>query len=90
MTQGNPWDGASKEDFPHEYSSNFMQRNRGEIHCVFHDNLLPNIIKDLDALCVSEPASSPHPRGRLDHEQLIEQFKEMRVEETEDPLLYTG
>ena len=29
---------------------------------------------------LSEPASPPHPRGRLDHEQLIEQFKEMRVE----------
>ena len=63
-----------------EYSSDFMQRNRGEIHCVFHDNLLPNLIKDLDALRLSEPASPPHPRGRLDHEQLIEQFKEMRVE----------
>ena len=63
-----------------EYSSNFMQRNRGEIHCVFCDNLLPNLIKDLDALRLSEPASSPHPRGRLDCEQLIEQFKEMRVE----------
>ena len=57
-----------------------MQRNRGKIHCVFHDNLLPNLIKDLDALCLREPASPPCPRGRLDHEQLIEQFKEMRVE----------
>ena len=38
------------------------------------------LIKDLDTLCLSEPASPPHPRGRLDHEQLIEQFKEMRVE----------
>ena len=63
-----------------EYSSDFMQRNRGEIHCVFHDNLLPNLIKNLDALRLSEPASPPQPRGRLDHEQLIEQFKEMRVE----------
>ena len=63
-----------------EYSSDFMQRNRGEIHCVFHDNLLPNLIKDLDALCLSEPASPPRPRGRLDREELIEQFKEMRVE----------
>ena len=59
-----------------EYSSDFMQR----IHCVFHDNLLPNLIKDLDALCLSEPASPTHPRGRLDSEQLIKQFKEMRVE----------
>ena len=42
-----------------EYSSDFMQRNRGEIHCVFHDNLLPNLIKDLDALHLSEPASTP-------------------------------
>ena len=57
-----------------------MQRNRGQIHCVFHDNLLPNLIKDLDALRLSEPASPPHPRGRLEHEQLNEQFKEMRVE----------
>ena len=63
-----------------EYSSDLMQRNRGEIHCVFHNNLLPNIIKDLDALCLSEPASPPRPSGRLDHEQLIEQFKDMRVE----------
>ena len=63
-----------------EYSSDFMQRNRGEIHCVFRDNLLPNLIKNLDALRLSEPASPPQPRGRLDHEQLIEQFKEMRVE----------
>ena len=63
-----------------KYSSDFMQRNRGEIHCMFCDNLLPNLIKDLDALRLSEPASPPHPRGRLDHEQLIEQFKEMRVE----------
>ena len=63
-----------------EYSSDFMQRNRGEIHCVFHDNLLPNLIKDLDALRLSEPASPPHPRGRLDCEELIEQLKEMRVE----------
>ena len=63
-----------------EYSSDFMQRNRGEIHCVFHSNLLPNLIKDLYALCLSKPASPPWPRGRLDHEQLIEQFKEMRVE----------
>ena len=47
---------------------------------MFHDNLLPTLIKDLDALCLSEPASPPHPRGRLDQEQLIEQFKEMRVE----------
>ena len=63
-----------------KYSSDFMQRNRGEIHCVFHDNLLPNLIKDLDALHLSELASPPQPRGRLDHEQLIEQFKEMSVE----------
>ena len=63
-----------------EYSSDLMQRNRGKIHCVFHDNLLPNLIKNLDALCLSEPASPPQPRGRLDHEQLIEQFKGMRVE----------
>ena len=63
-----------------EYSLDFMQRNRGEIHCMFHDNLLPNLIKDLDALRLSEPASPPHPRGRLDHEQLMEQFKEIRVE----------
>ena len=62
------------------YSSDFMQRNRGEIHYMFHDNLLPNLIKDLDALCLSEPASPPRPRGKLDQEQLIEQFKEMRVE----------
>ena len=64
----------------HTEYSDFMQKNRGEIHCIFHDNLLPNLIKDLDALCLSEPASPPHPRGRLDHKQLIEQFKEMRVE----------
>ena len=63
-----------------EYSSDFMQRNRGEIHCVFHRNLLPNLIKDLDALRLSKPVSPPQPRGKLDHEQLIEQFKEMRVE----------
>ena len=63
-----------------EYSSDFMQRNRGKIHCVFHSNLLPNLIKDLDALRLSELASPPQPRGRLHHEQLIEQFKEMRVE----------
>ena len=42
--------------------------------------MLPNLIKDLDALCLSKLASPPQPRGRLDHEQLIEQFKEMRVE----------
>ena len=57
-----------------------MQRNRGEIHFVFHSNLLPNLIKDLDALHLSKLASPPWPRGRLDNEQLIEQFKEMRVE----------
>ena len=33
-----------------KYTSDFMQRNRGEIHCVFHDSLLPNLIRDLDAL----------------------------------------
>ena len=63
-----------------EYSSDFMQRNRGKIHCIFRDNLLSNLIKDLDALRLSEPASPPHPRGRLDSEQLLKQFKEMRVE----------
>ena len=47
---------------------------------MFRSNLLPNLIKDLDALRLSEPASPPQPRGRLDHEQLIEQFKEIRVE----------
>ena len=51
-----------------EYSSDFMQRNRGEIHCVFHENLLPNLIKNLDVLCLSELASPPQPEGRLDHE----------------------
>ena len=63
-----------------EYASDFMQRNRGKIHCVFCNNLLPNLIRDLDVLCLSKPASPPHPRGRLDSEQLLEQFKEMRVE----------
>ena len=63
-----------------EYASDFMQRNRGEIHCVFRDSLLPNIIKDLDALHLSKPASPPRPWRRLDSEQLLEQFKEMRVE----------
>ena len=63
-----------------EYASDFMQRNRGEIHCVFHDSLLPNLIRDLDALHLSKPASPPCPWGRLDSEQLLEQFKEMRVE----------
>ena len=47
---------------------------------MFHDNLLPNLIRDLYALHLSEPASPPDPRGRLDSEQLLEQFKEMRVE----------
>ena len=77
---GKPMGWSIQRGLHTEYSSDFMQRNRGEIHCVFHDNLLPNLIKDLDALRLSEPASPPHPRGRLDHEQLIEQFKEMRVE----------
>ena len=36
-----------------EYSSDFIQRNRGKIHCVFRSNLLPNLIKDLDALHLS-------------------------------------
>ena len=63
-----------------EYASDFMQRNRDEIHCIFHNNLLPNLIRDLDALHLSEPASPPHLRGRLEGEQLLEQFKEMRVE----------
>ena len=53
-----------------EYASDLMQRNRGKIHCVFHDNLLPNLIRDLDALHLSEPASPPCPRGRVDSEQL--------------------
>ena len=77
---GKPMGWSIQEGLHTEYSSNFMQRNRGEIHCVFHDNLLSNLIKDLDALCLSEPASPPHPRGRLDPEQLIKQFKEMGVE----------
>ena len=65
--------GWSLQGGPHtEYSSDFMQRNRGKIHCVFRDNLLPNLIKDLDTLCLSEPASPPCPRGRLDSEQLLE------------------
>ena len=63
-----------------EYASDFMQRNRGKIHCIFRDNLLPNLIRDLDALHLSEPASPPHPRWRLHSKQLLEQFKEMRVE----------
>ena len=63
-----------------EYTSDFIQRNRGEIHCVFHDSLLPNLIRDLDTLYLSEPASPPRPQGRLDSEQLLEQVKEMRVE----------
>ena len=63
-----------------KYASDFMQRNRGEIHCVFHNNLLPNLIRDLDALHLSEPASPPPPGERFDNDQLIEQFKEMRVE----------
>ena len=63
-----------------EYASDFMQRNRGRDSLHVCDNLLPNLIKDLDALHLSEPASPPHPRGRLDSELLLEQFKEMRVE----------
>ena len=63
-----------------KYASDFTQRNRGEIHCVFCDSLLPNLIRDLDALRLSKPASPPCPQGRLDSEQLCEQFKEMRVE----------
>ena len=47
---------------------------------MFCDNLLPNLIRDLDALRLNEPASPPCPRGRLDSEQLLEQFKEMRLE----------
>ena len=39
----------------------------------------PTFIKNLNALRLSELASPPRPRGRLDHKQLIEQFKEMRV-----------
>ena len=46
-----------------EYASDFMQGNRGKIHCVFRDSLLLNLIRDLDALCLSEPASPPHPWG---------------------------
>ena len=79
-TRVNPWDRASREGLHTEYASDFMQRNRGKIHCVFHHNLLPNLIRDLDALHLSEPASPPHPRERLDSKQLLKQFKEMRVE----------
>ena len=63
-----------------EYTSDFIQQNRGEIHCMFHDSLLPNLIRDLDTLHLNEPASPPHPRRRMDSEQLLEQFQEMRVE----------
>ena len=47
---------------------------------MFHNNLLPNLIRDLDALRLSEPASPPPPWERFDNDQLIEQFREMRVE----------
>ena len=77
---GKPMGWSLQEGLHTEYASDFMQRNRGKIHCVFHNNLLPNIIRDLDALCLSEPASPPPPQERLDNDQLIEQFKEMRVE----------
>ena len=80
MTWGKPMGWSLQGGLHTEYSSDFMQRNRGKIHCVFHDNLLSNLIKDLDALRLSEPASPPRPRGRLDSEQLLEQFKEMTVE----------
>ena len=51
-----------------EYASDFMQRNRGEIHCMFRNNLLPNLIRDLDALHLSEPATPPPPQEKLDSE----------------------
>ena len=62
-----------------------MQRNRGKIHCVFCHNLLPNLIRYLNALRLSEPASPPHPRERLDGEQLLKQFRQMRVEGRKTP-----
>ena len=51
-----------------KYASDFTQRNKGEIHCVFCDSLLPNLIRDLDALQLSKPASPPWPWERLDSE----------------------
>ena len=38
---GKPMGWSIQRGLHTEYSSDFMQRNRGEIHCVFHDNLLP-------------------------------------------------
>ena len=77
---GKPMGWSLQEGLHTEYASDFMQWNRGEIHCVFHNNLLPNLIRDLDALHLSEPASPPPPQERFDNDQLIEQFKKMRVE----------
>ena len=50
------------------YASDFTQRNKGEIHCVFCDSLLPNLIRDLDTLWLSKPAPPPWPWERLDSE----------------------
>ena len=63
-----------------EYASDFMQRIRGKIHCVFCNNLLPNLIRDLDALHLSESVSLPPPQERFDNDQLPEHFKGMRIE----------
>ena len=77
---GKPMEWSLQGGLLTEYASDFMQRNRGEIHCVFHNNLLPNFIRDLDAFRLSQPASPPPPQERFDNDQLLEQFKEMRIE----------
>ena len=77
---GRPMEWSLQGGLHTEYASDFMQRNQDEIHCMFHNNVLPNLIRDLDALRLSEPATPSPPWERLNNDQLLEQSKEMRVE----------
>ena len=47
---------------------------------MFKSSLLPELIKEMDSLCLQEPAVPPRPHPRLTTEDLVDEFKQLNVE----------
>ena len=62
------------------YAEDFVTCRADDIPSVFKSSLLPRLIKEMDNLCLQEPAVPPRPHPRLTTEDLVNEFKQLNVE----------
>ena len=67
------------------YESDFISCRAGDVHPIFTAPLLPNLISEMDKLCLSEPAKPPPvSEGVLSPQELFQAIRHRHYDESQD------